>query len=158
MLSFRPVIAVATLMVGFAAHAQVSVSDAWVRGTVAQQQATAAFMQLKAPQAMRLVGVRTAIAKVSEIHEMKREGDVMRMAPVAGVDLPAGQSVALTPGGLHLMLMGLSAPVQAGQTVDLELLLESVPPGKPVTQRVQATVRALGAPAASHDMPAGHKH
>ncbi len=156
MLSFRSVFAATTLVVSFAAHAQVSVSDAWVRGTVPQQQATAAFMQLKAPQAMRLVGVRTSAAKVSEIHEMKREGDVMRMQPVAGIDLPAGQTVALTPGGLHLMLMGLNAPLQAGQTVELELQLDSVPPGKPVTQRVQAAVRALGA--AGHDMPAAHKH
>lgn len=158
MLSFRSVFATTTLMVSLAAHAQVSVSDAWVRGTVSQQQATAAFMQIKAPQAMRLVGVRTSAAKVSEIHEMKREGDVMRMQPVtAGLDLPAGQSVALTPGGFHLMLMGLNAPLQAGQTVELELQLDSVPPGKPVTQRVQATVRALGA-AAGHEMPGAHKH
>ena len=150
--------AVAATLLSTATLAQtVEVTAAWVRATVQGQKASGAFMQLTAKDNAQLVSISTPVAGVAEVHEMKMEGDVMRMQPVAGLDLPAGQSVALTPGGLHLMLMGLNAPLQAGQTVELELQLDSVPPGKPVTQRVQATVRALGA-AAGHDMPAAHKH
>jgi hypothetical protein len=143
----------ASVLMG-AAHAQVSVSDAWVRATVPQQQATAAFMQITAPQPMRLVGVQTEAAQTAEIHTMERQGDVMRMKAISGVDLPAGQAVALTPGGQHLMLMGLKTQQQAGQTVNLVLKLQTAE-GKTVQQTVAAQVRPLGAGAAS-DGQGGH--
>ena len=143
-------VALAASLAG-AAHAQVSVSDAWVRATVPQQQATAAFMQIKAPQAMRLVGVQAEVAQTAEIHTMERHGDVMHMKAVSGVDLPAGQAVSLSPSGQHLMLMGLKSQQQAGQTVNLTLKLQTAD-GRSVQQTVQATVRALGAPAGG----AGH--
>jgi hypothetical protein len=125
-----------------------------VRATVPQQQATAAFMQITAPQPMRLVGVQTEAAQTAEIHTMERQGDVMRMKAISGVDLPAGQAVALTPGGQHLMLMGLKTQQQAGQTVNLVLKLQTAE-GKTVQQTVAAQVRPLGAGAAS-DGQGGH--
>ena len=148
--------ALAAALLAGAAQAQVSVSDAWVRATVPQQQATAAFMQIKAPQAMRLVGVQAEVAQTAEIHTMERHGDVMHMKAVPGVDLPAGQTVNLTPGGQHLMLMGLKGQQQAGQTVNLVLKLQTAD-GKTLQQTVPATVRALGAGAtAPHGGHAGH--
>ena len=163
----------ASVLMG-AAHAQVSVSDAWVRATVPQQQATAAFMQITAPQPMRLVGVQTEAAQTAEIHTMERQGDVMRMKAISGVDLPAGQAVALTPGGQHLMLMGLKTQQQAGQTVNLVLTLQTAE-GKTVQQTVAAQVRPLGtggqgghgqggqgaaqaAPAHQHPAAPAHQH
>ena len=82
--------------------AQVSVTDPWVRATVPQQKATGAFMQLSSAKGTRLVDARSPVAH-AEIHEMAVQDHVMRMRQISGLDLPAGQSVALKPGGYHIM-------------------------------------------------------
>lgn len=143
----------------------VQVHDAWARATVAGQSATGAFMKLTAPTATRLVEVRTPAAGVAEVHEMKLEGDVMRMRAVAALPLPAGQTVELKPGGFHVMLMDLKAPVKAGDSLPLTLVFEG-PNGQRYTQDVKAVARGLAAapakPAAGHDghdgHGSGHKH
>lgn len=138
----------------------VLVQDAWVRATVAGQSATGAFMTLTAPQATRLVEVRSPLAGVAEVHEMKLDGDVMRMRAVPVLALPAGQAVALKPGGFHLMLMNLRAPAKAGERVPLTLVFEGAD-GQRRTQELSATVRALtaSAPAAAPGgHGSGHKH
>ncbi len=88
----------------------VKVSHAWVRTTVPGQQSTGAFMALTAPTAMKLVSVSTPAAGIVEVHEMKMDGDIMRMREVLQLELPAGKTVALKPGGLHVMLMDLKQP------------------------------------------------
>lgn len=147
------------------AQVHVKVDDAWVRGTVAQQKATGAFMRLTANQNVRLVAAESPVAGVVEIHEMAMDKDVMRMRAVAGVDLASGQTTELKPGGYHVMLMDLKQAVQAGQQVPITLVFEDGNKQR-FTQRVQAEVRALGAPAhgQSHDHGhdkkghTGHKH
>lgn len=149
----------------WAAHAQtVAIQDAWVRATVPQQKATGAFMKITAPQAMKLVGVRTPVAPIAEIHEMKLEDNVMRMRPAGALELPAGKAVELKPGGYHVMLMDLPKEVKAGETVPLQLVLEASD-GKRQTVDVQAPVRAVNAAAgaapahdASHAGHGAHKH
>lgn len=134
------------------ALAQVTVSQPWVRATVAQQKATGAFFQLKSVGDSRLVEVRSAVAGVAEIHEMSMEGGVMRMRPLAdGLALPAGQSVELKPGGYHVMLLALKKPIAAGDAVPLTLVFEGRDK-KRETVEVQAEARALGsaAPASEH--------
>ncbi|MEO7245684.1 MAG: copper chaperone PCu(A)C [Rubrivivax sp.] len=142
-----------------AARAQsVVVADPWVRGTVAQQKASGFFARLTAPAGAKLVGVSSPAAGLAEIHEMAMEGSTMRMRPLAaGLELPAGQTVELKPGGLHVMLMDLrQTPLAAGQTVPLTLLIEK-PDGTRESVTVQAPVRPLGAmPPAS--MPGHGKH
>jgi len=105
--------------------AQVVVTDAWVRVTVPQQHATGAFMQLTAAHGARLVEVSSPVAGMAELHEMSVDRDVMRMRPVAGVDLPAGRAVALKPGGYHIMLMDLRQPLGEGRRVPITLVFES---------------------------------
>lgn len=144
------------------AQTPVQVQDAWARATVANQSATGAFMKLTAPAATRLVEVRSPAAGIVEIHEMKLEGDVMRMRALDVLPLPAGQAVELKPGGLHVMLMDLKSPVKAGDTVPLTLVFERAD-GQRFTQDVKATARALGvmpaAPAAAgHGGHGMHKH
>lgn len=102
----------------------VAVSSAWVRAAVPGQQATGGYMTLTSPVPARLVGVRTPAAGVAEIHEMKMDGDVMRMRAITGLDLPAGQPVELRPGGHHLMLQALRAPLASGSKVTVTLVLE----------------------------------
>ena len=146
-------IATATLtlaaLLALPAQSQTRVTDAWVRGTVAEQKATGAFMQLTSVAGGKLVSASSTAAGVVEIHEMKMEGNTMQMRAVRGLDLPAGKAVALKPGSYHMMLLDLKAPLVAGSTVDLTLVVEGKD-GKRETVRVKAPVRALGAAMTDH--------
>ena len=126
------------------AWAQTSVQDAWVRGTVAQQRGTGAFMKIVSAQGGRLVGVQTPVANSAEVHEITMQGDVMAMRAIESLELPAGKAVELRPGGHHLMLLGLKQPLKAGETVALTLTVEGKD-GRRETIEVQAAVKALGA-------------
>ena len=128
---------------------QTTVKDAWVRGTVAQQKASGAFMQITSKQGGKLVEVRTPVAGVAEVHEMAMDGNTMRMRALPALDLPAGQAVDLKPGGYHVMLMDLKGTLKAGDTVPLTLVVEGKD-GKRETLEVKAPVRALGAPESKH--------
>lgn len=125
-----------------AAFAQVTVSDPWVRATVASQKASGAFMTLTAPRDTRLVAASSPVAGVVEIHEMAMRDNVMRMRAVDALALPAGKAVKLEPGGYHVMLMQLKGPLNAGDTVALELVFEGTDKARETVQ-VQAPVRAL---------------
>jgi copper(I)-binding protein len=136
-----------------AVAAQTTVKDAWVRGTVAQQKATGAFMQITSAQGGKLVSVQTPVAGIAEIHEMKMSGDVMKMHAIPGLDLPAGQAVELKPGSYHVMMMDLKQTLKAGDSVPFTLVIEGKD-GKRETLAIEVPVRALGAA-----MPmAEHKH
>lgn len=139
-------------------RAQVSVSDAWVRATVAQQKASGAFMQLRAVSAARIVGASSAVAGVVEVHEMTMDGNVMRMRAVDAVDLPAGKTVELKPGGHHVMLMDLKKALNPGDTVPITLFIETG--GKRESVQVQASVRGVvpQSSAPSGVQPHSHKH
>ena len=144
------------------AQSTITVQEPWVRATVGQQMATGAFMRITAPADSRVLQVQSPVAGVVEIHEMKMEGDVMRMRAVPALALPAGQAVELKPGGYHVMLMDLKAPVKAGDVVPLTLTVEGRD-GKRSVVEVKAEARALNAMApAAAAQPAnghgGHKH
>jgi hypothetical protein len=135
-------------------HGQVQVTDAWARPALQGQTATGAFMSLKSADGARLIGAASPVAGVVEIHEMVMEGSVMRMRAIAGLDLPAGRSVELKPGGYHVMLMDLKRPLKAGERVPLELRIETKDK-RLVTQPIEVEV-ATRAPAAAAG--AAHKH
>lgn len=110
------------LLAGSVAYAQgVDASKLWVRSTVQGQKSSGAFMTLTAKENMQLVGISTSVAGVAEVHEMKMEGDVMKMRAMPVLDLPAGKAVSLQPGGYHLMLMQLKQPLVKGSEVPLTL-------------------------------------
>lgn len=75
-------------------------------------------------EADRLLGMATPAASMAMLHEMKMEGDVMKMRALTSLDVPAGAIVELKPGTSHIMLMGMKAPLKAGDTVQLELRFE----------------------------------
>jgi len=145
------VFASAVLVLATSAAAQVAVTEPWVRGTVAGQKATGAFMQLKSPADAALVEAASPVAKIVEIHEMKMEGGMMKMRAVEKLPLPAGKAVELKPGGYHVMLMDLVQPLNEGDTVPLKLTFEDKA-GKKQTVEVKAQVKAL---TSSGAMPAG---
>lgn len=164
---FITTLAAATLLSGTAAWAQptsstapVTVDGAWARASVQGQKGSGAFMRLTAKEATRLVRAESPAAGVTEVHEMKMEGDIMRMRAVPVLELPAGQSVELKPGGYHLMLMDLKAPLMKNSAVPLTLVFENA---QGVQSRLElslpvgtAAPGAAGAAAAGHG--AGHKH
>ena len=140
------------------AAAQITVKDAWVRATVAQQKATGAFMQISSVADAKLVEAKSPAAGTVEIHEMKMDNNVMKMRAVADVALPAGKTVELKPGGYHVMMMDLKAQVKEGDTVPLTLVFEGKDK-KRETVEVKAVVKSLTGSAAKSEMShEGHKH
>ncbi|MBK6651965.1 MAG: copper chaperone PCu(A)C [Betaproteobacteria bacterium] len=138
-----------------AAFAQVDVKDAWARATVPGQKATGAFMKLTAKDGSKLVSASSPAAGVTEVHEMKMEGDVMKMRAIPGLDLPAGKTVELKPGGYHVMLMDLKAPLVKDTMVDVTLVFKDAK-GMESKQEVKMPVN-MAAPAAAGGH-AGMKH
>lgn len=135
--------------------AAVHVQDAWVRPTVPGQSGTGAFMKLSAPAGARLVGISTPVAGVAEVHEMKMEGDVMRMRAVpAGLDLAPRQTVELKPGGYHVMLLDLKQPIAKGSTVPMTLRFEDAKGAKSALE----LKLSVGAPDGAAGAATGHKH
>jgi copper(I)-binding protein len=137
------------------APAAVKVEQAWVRPSVPGQQGTGGYMKLTAREGQRLVGASSPVAGVAEIHEMQMEGDVMKMRLAGAIDLPAGKTVELKPGGLHLMLMDLKQPLAAGTSVPLTLLLKD---GKGVESRVETQLSVGHAPPGGAPVADTHKH
>ena len=136
-------VAAMVLGLSLSAWAQtVKVEQPWVRATVPQQRATGAFMQLTASADSRLVAAQSPVAGVVEIHEMAMERDVMKMRAIPGLPLPAGQAVALQPGGYHVMLMDLKTQVKPGVPVPLTLVFEHAN-GTRETLELQAEARAM---------------
>jgi copper(I)-binding protein len=148
---------IAALACGTAYAQNVEVKDAWVRSSVQGQKATGAFMKITSKDGAKLVGASSPAAGATEVHEMKIEGDVMKMRAVpGGLDIPAGKTVDLKPGGYHVMLMDLKAALQKDSMVPLTLVFKDA---KGVQSKVELKVpvatTAPGAPAAkAGDMPA----
>jgi len=143
----------ALLLATTLAHAQTTVAEPWVRGTVAQQKASGMFARITSAQGGRLVSASSPVAGVVEIHEMAMSGDVMRMRALPnGLDLPAGKAVELKPGGFHIMLMDLKQQLKAGDTVPVTLVIESADK-KRETVEIKAPVKAMNPTAAPQ-----HKH
>ena len=126
----------------------VEVKDAWVRTSVPGQKATGAFMKITAKDGARLVSVSSPVAGVTEVHEMKMEGDVMKMrALAAGLELPAGKTVELKPGGYHVMLMDLKAALPKDSMVPMTLTFRNT---KGVETKVELKLPVATAPAHQH--------
>jgi periplasmic copper chaperone A len=98
----------------------------WVRPTVPGQSTGGAYLSVSntGPAADRLLGGSSAAAARVEVHEMRMDGNVMRMRELTALDLPAGKRIQLAPGGLHLMLIDLKAPLKIGDKVPLKLRFE----------------------------------
>ena len=160
-------IATAVCVTGLAftswAQAQnVEVQNAWARATVQGQKASGAFMTLTAQTPGRLVSVSSPVAGVAEVHEMKMDGDVMKMRALAnGLELPAGKPVELKPGGYHVMLMDLKLPLQKDTTIPVTLVFKDakgVETKKELKLPVSQTAPTGAAGAAAAPAHGAHKH
>lgn len=142
-------------MAALAETPAVKVEGAWARATVQGQKGTGAFMSLTAKEGMTLIGLSSPVAGVAAVHEMKMEGDIMKMRAMPNLDLPAGKKVDLKPGGYHIMLMDLKAPLVLGSTVPVTLLFKDAK-GVPSKLELKLPVSTV-APAAAEQGDA-HKH
>lgn len=124
----------------------LEIQHPWARPTVAGQSAGGGYLAIRntGSVADRLLGGTAAGAASVELHEMRMDGDVMRMREIKALELPAGKLVTLAPGGLHLMLMGLKAPLKVGDKLPVKLRFE-----KAGEVEVVFHVQSKPAPAAS---------
>mgnify|MGYP001333973401 CR=1 FL=1 len=128
------ILALLAALAGFAglaaAHeiraADLVIEHPWARASIGAARTGAAYMTIRnegtAPD--RLVAAASEVAETAELHTHVAEGDVMRMRPVAAIEIPPGGAVELRPGGLHLMLMGLRAPLREDEVFPATLTFE----------------------------------
>jgi periplasmic copper chaperone A len=117
----------------------IQITNAWARATPGGAQAAAAYVTIESPAGDRLTGVSTPAAQKADIHSMTNDNGVMKMRPVDGLDLPAGQAVTLKPGGYHIMMTGLAKPLEEGQSFPLTLNF-----AKAGARQVTVTVEKVG--------------
>jgi len=117
--------AVAFTAGAFAQNAKVGsvqIENAYTRATVPGQQVAGGFMKIENKGAAdQLISASSPVSGEVQLHEMAMEGNVMRMRQVKEVVVPAGGTVELKPGGLHLMFINIKAPLTAGETVPVKL-------------------------------------
>lgn len=103
------------------------ITETWTRATPPKAKAGGGFVQImnKGADADRLVAVASDVAKKTEIHEMAVTDGVMKMRELEnGIEIPAGETVTLKPGGLHIMFMGLNQSLEEGTVVPVVLTFE----------------------------------
>jgi copper(I)-binding protein len=106
----------------------LEIKTPWARATPGHAENGAAYLTIVSPTADRLVAASSPVAKKVELHTMSMQGDVMKMRPLAAIDIPAGQPVTLSPGGMHIMLLGLTQPLREGQSFPLTLSFDHAGP------------------------------
>ncbi|WP_028455817.1 copper chaperone PCu(A)C [Chitinilyticum litopenaei] len=153
---FKSLLGAAALLAALTAQAHeftagdVRIDHPWARATVATARNAGAFLTLTSAKGDQLLGVASPVADKVEVHEMKMEGNVMKMRPLPALELPAGKTVELVPGGYHIMLIGLKRQLKEGERFPLVLTF-----AKGGRAEVQVQVDALTAqPAAA----AKHEH
>jgi copper(I)-binding protein len=120
---------------------QFQISHPWARASAGAATTGAAYFTITDEgEPDRLTGASTPVATTAGVHESSKDMGMMMMRPVAGLDLPQGKPVTLAPGGYHLMLTGLKAPLKQGDTFPVTLRFEHAPP-----MTVTITVEAIGA-------------
>jgi hypothetical protein len=106
------------------AQSPPKVEGAWARPTVAGQAGGGGFLKITSATADRLVSASAPISKTVELHTMQMDGNVMRMREIPAIEIPAGQTVELKPGGLHVMFIGLTQTLDNGASFPLTLRFE----------------------------------
>lgn len=130
--------------------ADIRIGHPYARATAPGQPAGGGYLKLEnqGRTADRLLSASADVSASVELHMMKMEGDVMRMRQVDAIDVPAGQTVELKPGGWHVMFIGLKAPLKAGDRFPMTLKFD-----KAGEVKVDVVVQTPGGAA-----EAPHKH
>ncbi len=124
-LAYLLVVLLAALRAAGALPPDIAITDAWIRAVPGSTVAAAYFTaRNNGPQALTIVGVRCSAAGGAMIHETTLAGTQSMMRAHEQLSLPPGQTVHLSPGGMHVMLMDLRQPLKAGDEVQLVLLFQ----------------------------------
>jgi copper(I)-binding protein len=140
----------ASLFSAFPAAAEITIEGLWIRATAGAGKITAGYGTIRnqGPAADELVGVSTPAAATGQIHRASRENGIMRMDEIRSLEIPAGGAAVLAPGaGHHLMLIGVGAPLKAGDEVQVTLTFRDAGPIK---------TTAIVRPVASQGMEKSH--
>jgi copper(I)-binding protein len=143
---------------------QVAVNDARARAMPKVAPASGAFLTLTNNDSVdhAVVAAECPSVKAAELHTHIHDGGVMRMRRIERIDLPAGQTVTLQPGGLHIMLIGLQQDLTAGAQLPLTLVFEDGSRRElqvPVKEVAPGHMMRQGMPMGGQgDMPMGHQH
>lgn len=103
---------------------ELVIENPWARESVTPTGAAYLVIRNQGDTGDRLIGVSSDVAETVQIHESQMQDGVMRMRPVEAVDVPAHGAAMLEPGGIHVMLIGLKAPLEEGQSFTLTLTFE----------------------------------
>jgi copper(I)-binding protein len=122
----------------------VKVENAWARATAPGQKNGSVYVDLTSTSNAALVAAGSPVAGRAELHSMSTESGVMRMRALPRLELPAGKTVKLAPGGTHVMLVDLKQPLKPGDKVPLTLSVQSSGTSL-TTLKIEAEVRAVGA-------------
>jgi periplasmic copper chaperone A len=154
-MTFRSFAGLVLACAAFAVHAHayklgaISIDHPYARATLPGQPTGGAYLRFEnRGPSDRLIAVQADVARSVELHEMKMDGDVMRMRQLDAIDVPSNKAVVLKPGGLHLMLIGLKAPLKEGDRFPMTLKFE-----KAGEVKVEVTVDAV-----KPEEAAPHKH
>ena len=122
----------------------VSVQDPYVRLAPPNAAATGAFMVIRntGDKDVKVVKADNPVSKATELHTHLNEGGVMKMRPVPAIEIRAKGEAVLRPGGLHVMMIDLKAPMKEGDSVPITLTFDDGS-SKQVDARV---VKATAAP------------
>jgi copper(I)-binding protein len=123
----------------------LQITQPWARATPKGADSGAAYMTVTngGTRVERLSCVSSDASAKCQIHEMTMDNGVMKMRPVeGGLAIKPGETVTLKPGGFHMMLVNLKAPLQQGKTIEAMLKVDD---GR--TVEVEFPVAAIGAPA-----------
>ena len=126
----------------------IQINHPWSRATAPSAPSGAGYLVIvnTGPTPDRLVSARSSASAMVQIHEMKMDGNVMRMREVEkGLEIPAGGTVTLAPDGFHLMMMGLKGPLKEGTRVPVTLVFE-----KAGSIDVEFQVEPIGASPSMH--------
>lgn len=119
----------------------LQIENAYTRATVPGQQVAGGFMKIENKgTADQLISASSPVSGEVQLHEMAMDGNVMKMRQVKDIPVPAGGYVELKPGGLHLMFMGIKAPLAAGESIPVKLKF-----AKAGEVEVKFPVNAMGA-------------
>ena len=128
-MTIKTLLATGILSMGLAGSAlagDISVSNAWSRASMGMARAGVAFLTLKNSGKVddKLVSASADISKKVELHTHLMDNGIMRMRQVKSIDVPAGATTQLKPGGLHVTFIGLKAPLKKGGSFPLTLNFE----------------------------------
>lgn len=147
-----PAVAQPSVILVASQKSEITIKDAFARASIGPAKNGAAYVTIHNATggADRLIGAETDIAKRASLHTHLHENGIMKMRPVAAIDVPAGGMAKLKPGGDHVMLMGLVTPLKQGESFPLTLVFE-----KAGAIEIMVEIGPIGARSAG---PGAHKN